>query len=86
MEYGKIIKHLESLASPANLEGMARFGITARKAYGISNTELKKFAREIGKSHQLVVGRLAGGITARAVAVDHKSPHFLYRSRNIQAK
>ncbi|HUU26818.1 MAG TPA: DNA alkylation repair protein, partial [archaeon] len=53
MEYSEIISRLESLANPANLAGMARFGITARKAYGISNTVLKKFAREVGKSHEL---------------------------------
>lgn len=31
-----IIKELESLSNPSALEGMARFGITPGRAYGIS--------------------------------------------------
>ncbi|WP_321419403.1 hypothetical protein [uncultured Methanomethylovorans sp.] len=31
-----IIRELESLSNPSVLEGMARFGITPGKAYGVS--------------------------------------------------
>ncbi len=53
MTFGQILKRLESKSDPAAVRGMARFGITAAKAYGWSTPALKKFAREIGKDHNL---------------------------------
>jgi hypothetical protein len=36
-----ILKRLESLGDPRNVEGMARFGITTPRAYGVSIPVLK---------------------------------------------
>lgn len=49
MTAAEIVKKLESLQNPANVEGMKRFGVTAQKAFGISMPILKNFAKEIRK-------------------------------------
>ena len=54
---------------------MARFGITAAKAYGWSTPALKQLARQIGKDHHLAQRLWATGILeARALAglIDEK--------------
>lgn len=48
-----IIEELESLSDPSALEGMAGFGITPGKAYGIAIPELRRMAKNIGKDHEL---------------------------------
>ncbi|MFH1233425.1 MAG: DNA alkylation repair protein [Patescibacteria group bacterium] len=48
-----ILKKLKNLSNPKNLEGMARFGINPKKAFGISIPDLRKLAKEIGKNHFL---------------------------------
>jgi 3-methyladenine DNA glycosylase AlkD len=53
MTLKQILKRLESQANPAAVRGMARFGITAAKAFGWSAPALKKLAREIGRDHAL---------------------------------
>ncbi len=52
MTFNQVLKRLKSKSNPAAVRGMARFGITAAKAYGWSAPALKKFAREIGKDHE----------------------------------
>lgn len=49
----KIIEKLKSLSNPEAVEGMTRFGITPKKTYGVSIPDLRKFAKEIGKNHEL---------------------------------
>lgn len=48
-----ILHRLQTLGDPKNVEGMARFGITSAKAYGISAPTLRKIAKEIGTNHTL---------------------------------
>ena len=55
MDYGDIIEQLRSLADPEKVKGMARYGITPAKAFGISIPDLRKMARSIGKDHQLAL-------------------------------
>jgi 3-methyladenine DNA glycosylase AlkD len=56
-------------ASPANLDGMARYGITVEKRFGISVTDLRRIAKEIGKDHKLAVDLWKSGIAdARILA------------------
>ena len=43
------------MSNPKNVEGMRRFGIAHDKNLGISVTELRKFAKKIGKNHELAV-------------------------------
>jgi len=53
MKFEDIIRELESLSSPEDVEGRARFGINSTKAYGVRMPELRRMAREIGKNHAL---------------------------------
>ena len=53
MQYADIIKRLESLSNPLAVEGMAKYGITPEKVYGVSIPNLRKIARETGKNHDL---------------------------------
>lgn len=48
-----IIGELESLSDPSALGGMASFGITPGRAYGIAIPELRRMAKHIGKDHEL---------------------------------
>jgi 3-methyladenine DNA glycosylase AlkD len=73
MDVSGILKHLESLGNPANIAGMARFGIVTKKAFGVSAPELKNFAKEIKKQttdrHALALQLWATEIhEARAIA------------------
>ena len=49
MNFKEILFQLESLGSPENVAGMARFGIVTKKAFGVPATELKRIAKEIKK-------------------------------------
>jgi len=48
-----LLKKMKFLANPAAVAGMARFGITAKKAFGLSTPQVRKLAREVGKNHAL---------------------------------
>jgi 3-methyladenine DNA glycosylase AlkD len=75
MTSNQVLKRLKSKSNPAAARGMARFGITAAKAYGWSTPALKKFAREIGKDHDLAQRLWSTGILdARTLAglIDEK--------------
>lgn len=59
----EVIANLRAMANPASLEGMAHFGIaTGNSLGGISAPQLHKFAREIGRNHELAEGLWASGI------------------------
>ena len=53
MSVDEILGRLEALADPEAAEGMARYGIRATRVYGVSIPELRRMAREIGRSHDL---------------------------------
>ncbi|MEO0114675.1 MAG: DNA alkylation repair protein [candidate division WOR-3 bacterium] len=53
MQYDEILKRLKSLSNPKAVEGMAKYGITAERAYGVSIPNVRKIAKEIGKDHKL---------------------------------
>ena len=75
MTFNQVLKRLKSKSNPAAVRGMARFGITAAQAYGWSTPTLKKFARELGKDHDLALRLWSTGILeARALAglIDEK--------------
>ena len=55
MEYEEVINKLKDLSQNKSIEQMARFGITPKKAYGIKIPDLRTFAKEIGKDHQMAV-------------------------------
>ncbi len=53
MDIQKVLSELENLTDPKAVEGMARFGISARRVYGVSIPKLRKMAKEIGKNQEL---------------------------------
>jgi 3-methyladenine DNA glycosylase AlkD len=64
-----ILRCLQSLGNPKAVEGMARFGITTRKVFGVSTPDLRKMAKEIGKNHDLAQELWSTGVLeARAIA------------------
>ena len=57
-----IIVRLEALGSPRNVEGMARFGITPARTFGVRQPQLKALAKELGRDHELALELWAAGI------------------------
>jgi 3-methyladenine DNA glycosylase AlkD len=53
MTLQQIIKRLREAATPGDLEGMARVGITPDRAFGTKLPALRRLAREIGRDHAL---------------------------------
>jgi 3-methyladenine DNA glycosylase AlkD len=49
----RAVKELERLGEKRNVEGMARFGIRAKKVFGVSKPKLDELAKRIGKNHEL---------------------------------
>ena len=73
MHVRDVIRELESLGSPENVAGMARFGIVTPKAFGVPAAELKRVAKEVKKRvedrHEFALKLWATGIhDARAAA------------------
>ena len=62
MDYDELIARLKSLENPANVAGMARFGISSKNTLGISVVTLRKIAREVGKDHALAQKLWSSGI------------------------
>ena len=75
---GTILKRLRSLANPRNVEGTARFGITAKNVHGISTPVLQRMAREIGRDHALALELWKSGVfEARCVAALIDDPRLV---------
>lgn len=51
----RVAAELERLGEPRNMEGMARFGIRAKKVSGVSKPQLDELARKIGKNQELAL-------------------------------
>lgn len=62
MQYEEVIARLKALENPANVAGMARFGISSKNTLGISVVNLRKIAREIKKDHELALKLWDSGI------------------------
>src|ERR1700676_1501423 len=59
---GRRVGALRRLGSRRNVEGMARYGIRAKKVFGVSKPKLDALARKIGKNHSLGLALWATGI------------------------
>lgn len=56
MELSKILKKLNKLSNPKNIEGMSRFGIRPKtKILGVPLNLLRPFSKEIKKDHSLAL-------------------------------
>jgi 3-methyladenine DNA glycosylase AlkD len=58
----EIIRHLRSLASPANVAGMARYGINPHNTLGVSMPVLRALAKQTGKNHGLALKLWQSGV------------------------
>jgi len=56
------LAQLKALGNPANVAGMARFGVHVKKAYGVSTPALRTLAREIGRDQKLSLQLWTTGI------------------------
>ena len=61
-EYDRILKRLRLLSASKAVEGMARYGINPEKTLGVSIPNLRKIAKETGKSHTLAGKLWSSGI------------------------
>ncbi len=59
---GALMDRLAGMASDADREGMARFGIKVDDAFGVSVYELRKIAKEYGRDHVLALALWDTGI------------------------
>lgn len=53
MTVSEVLKLLKAHGTQRNVDGMARYGITAKKAFGVSAPMLRDFAKRIGKNQLL---------------------------------
>ncbi|MEM0447721.1 MAG: hypothetical protein QXT71_04120 [Thermoplasmata archaeon] len=51
MQYDEILKRVKSLSNPRAVEGMAKYGITAERAYGVSIPNLRKIPKRINMTN-----------------------------------
>src|SRR5829696_3857295 len=49
----EVLAQLQRKGSKAGVAGMARFGIVAKKAYGVSVGDMRTMAKKIGRDHAL---------------------------------
>jgi 3-methyladenine DNA glycosylase AlkD len=65
----QVLQKIKDKARPDQLEGMARFGMTADQRLGVSVPDMRKIAKEIGKDHKLALQLWKTGVQeARIVA------------------
>ena len=53
MSVSSVIRKLKSLSNPANVAGMARYGISPEGTLGVNIPTLRKMAKDIGVDHKL---------------------------------
>ena len=57
----EVLAQLKRKGSKSGVAGMARFGIVARKAYGVSVGDMRAMAKKIGPDHALAAKLFASG-------------------------
>ncbi|WP_113457086.1 DNA alkylation repair protein [Rhizobium cremeum] len=74
----EIVAHLETLRNETNIEGMSRFGIATETALGISNPDLQKLAKTIGRDHRRALELWQTGLReARMLAIYTADPKIM---------
>jgi 3-methyladenine DNA glycosylase AlkD len=69
MHCGEVLSTLKKLGDPANVAGMARFGIKPAVALGVSKPALRKLAKDLDRDHDLAQELWASGVhEARVLA------------------
>jgi 3-methyladenine DNA glycosylase AlkD len=78
----EVIRRLKAASNPANVAGMARYGIIVQGALGIPIPFLRVLAKEIGTDHKLALGLWASGIhEARILASLVDAPEHVTASQ-----
>jgi 3-methyladenine DNA glycosylase AlkD len=78
----EILAELESMSNPANVAGMARYGIRPAKAFGISAPDLRRMAKAIGTDHALALELWKSGAhEARGIAALVDDPARVTRAQ-----
>jgi 3-methyladenine DNA glycosylase AlkD len=73
-----VLAELEKMGSRANVAGMARYGIVAKKAYGVSVGDLRAFAKKLGRDHDLAAKLWKSGVQeGRMLAVFIEDPKLV---------
>jgi 3-methyladenine DNA glycosylase AlkD len=81
----QLIAALQAQANPVNVAGMARFGINAAGTLGVPVREIRKLARQAGRSHALALELWDSGIhEARILATIVDEPAKVTR-RQMEA-
>ncbi len=62
MQAEEVLQRLKSLADPAAVAGMAKFGINPTNTLGVSVPKLRGIARDLGKDHELAEQLWASGV------------------------
>jgi 3-methyladenine DNA glycosylase AlkD len=62
MQAPELLSVLRAHANPANVAGMARYGINSKGTLGVPMPVLRKLAKEAGRSHELAAELWASGI------------------------
>ena len=71
----EILAALRAQANPKNVAGMARYGISAKGTLGVPVAEIRRLAKQAGRSHQLAAELWASGIhEARILATIVEEP------------
>lgn len=52
-EVRAVLSSLEQMSTKRDRENLARFGITASKAFGVSMSNMQRLAKHLGRSHEL---------------------------------
>jgi 3-methyladenine DNA glycosylase AlkD len=58
----EVVRTLERMGDPARRDGMARYGIDISRALGISVTDLRRLAPDLGHDHDLAAALWASGV------------------------
>jgi 3-methyladenine DNA glycosylase AlkD len=62
LQVNEALDHIQSIANPKNVAGMARFGINPQNTLGIDIYTLRKIAKRIGTDHDLALQLWNSGI------------------------
>ncbi len=77
----RILREMRALRNPANVDGMARFGIVSASAFGIPTPTIRAMARRLGKDQALAEELWATGVhDARILASLVADPTAISRS------
>lgn len=80
----QVLARLKSMGDAEDLKGMARFGMSVEKRFGVSVPEMRKMAKEIGRNHALALKLWKTGIAdARILASMIADPEAM-RARDLK--